>query len=89
MVIFDGVKSGEILDFSGFCRSGYRTRKWGSRRENIRYALSGNRTLVLKCKLCPYLYRTNILKHIIIVQYYSMFLSCQVKCFTACIDPAC
>ena len=25
MVIFDGVKSGEMLDFSMFCRSGYRT----------------------------------------------------------------
>ena len=25
MVIFDGVKSGEMLDFSGFCRSGYRS----------------------------------------------------------------
>ena len=36
-----------------FCRTHYRTRKWGFRRENIRYALSGNRTLVLKCKLSP------------------------------------
>ena len=25
VVIFDGVKSGEMLDFSGFCRSGHRT----------------------------------------------------------------
>ena len=25
VVIFDGVKSGEILDFSGVCRSGYRS----------------------------------------------------------------
>ena len=25
VVIFDGVKSGEMLDFSMFCRSGYRT----------------------------------------------------------------
>ena len=25
VVIFDGVKSGEMLDFSGFARSGYRT----------------------------------------------------------------
>ena len=25
MVIFDGVKSGEMLDFSGFARSGYRS----------------------------------------------------------------
>ena len=28
-MIFDGVKSGEMLDFSGFCRSGYRTQNWG------------------------------------------------------------
>ena len=25
MVIFDGVESGEMLDFSGFARSGYRS----------------------------------------------------------------
>ena len=25
MVVFDGVKSGEMLDFSMFCRSGYRS----------------------------------------------------------------
>ena len=25
VVIFNGVKSGEMLDFTGFCRSGYRT----------------------------------------------------------------
>ena len=25
VVIFDGVKSGEMLDFSMFCRSGYRS----------------------------------------------------------------
>ena len=25
VVIFDDVKSGEMLDFSGFCRSGYRS----------------------------------------------------------------
>ena len=25
VVIFDGAKSGEMLDFSGFCRSRYRT----------------------------------------------------------------
>ena len=29
VVIFDGVKSGEMLDFSGFCRSGYRTQNGG------------------------------------------------------------
>ena len=25
VVIFDGVKNGGMLDFGGFCRSGYRT----------------------------------------------------------------
>ena len=29
MVIFDGVKSGEMLDFPMFCRSGYRSQNWG------------------------------------------------------------
>ena len=28
-MIFDGVKSGEMLDFGGFCRSGYRTQNGG------------------------------------------------------------
>ena len=35
------------------------------RSENVNYA--------------PYLYRRNVLKDTIIVQYYVMFLSCQVK----------
>ena len=29
MVIFDGVKSGEMLDFSMFCRTHYRTQNGG------------------------------------------------------------
>ena len=29
VVIFDGVKSGEMLDFSMFCRSRYRTQNGG------------------------------------------------------------
>ena len=29
VVIFDGVKNGEMLDFSGLCRSGYRTQNGG------------------------------------------------------------
>ena len=29
VVIFDGVKSGEMLDFSGFARSGYRSGRLG------------------------------------------------------------
>ena len=53
VVIFDGVKSGEMLDFSMFCRSHYRTRKWGFRRGNNRYAVPGFRLLTLKCKLRP------------------------------------
>ena len=28
VVIFDNVKSGKMLDFSGFCRSGYRSGFW-------------------------------------------------------------
>ena len=28
VVIFNGVESDEILDFVGFCRTHYRTRKW-------------------------------------------------------------
>ena len=33
MVIFDDVKSGEMLDFSMFCRSGYRTQNGEKRVE--------------------------------------------------------
>ena len=29
VVIFDGVKGGEMLDFTGFCRSVYRTQNGG------------------------------------------------------------
>ena len=29
VVIFDGMGSGEMLDFSGVCRSGYRTQNGG------------------------------------------------------------
>ena len=29
VVIFDGVKNGEMLDFAGFCRSRYRTQNGG------------------------------------------------------------
>ena len=75
VVIFDIVKRGENVDFSMFCRTHYRTRKWWFRCGNIRYALSGNRQSVLKCKLCPLWTE----KDTIIVQYYYIFLSCQVK----------
>ena len=61
---FDGIFGGILVIFSvvgsggngvkwAFCRSEYRTRKWGFRRENNRYALPGFRLPVLKCKLCP------------------------------------
>ena len=55
VVIFDGVKSGEMLDFVGFCRTHYRTRKWWFRRGNNRYAVPGFRLLALKCKPRPLL----------------------------------
>ena len=55
VVIFDGVESGEMLDFSMFCRTHYRTRKWGFRRGNIRYAVPGFRLPALKCKPRPLL----------------------------------
>ena len=50
---FINVKSGKNVDFSMFCRTHYRTQKWGFRRGNNRYALPGFRLLVLKCKLSP------------------------------------
>ena len=53
MVIFGVVGSGKNVVKWTFCRTHYRTQKWGFRRENNRYALSDNRTLVQKCKLCP------------------------------------
>ena len=55
VVIFDGVESGEMLDFSMFCRTHYRTRKWGFRRGNNRYAVPGIRLPALKCKPRPLL----------------------------------
>ena len=90
---FDGILEGYFDDFSvmrmgkngvkwAFCRTHYRTRKWGFRRENIRYAIPDNRTLVLKCKHTPscvgYM-RTDVLKHTIIVQYYGMFYFSTLK----------
>ena len=72
VVIFDGVKSGEMLDFSGFYRSGYRTQKWGSRCGNIRYAVPGFRLPTLKCKPRPHHgikshYNSTVLWYIFIV----------------------
>ena len=61
---FDGILEGYFDDFSvmrmgkngvkwAFCRTHYRTRKWGFRRENIRYAVPEFRLHVLKCKPRP------------------------------------
>ena len=47
-------KSDKNVDFSMFCRTHYRTRKWGFRRGNNRYALPGFRLLALKCKPRPH-----------------------------------
>ena len=83
IIIFQGferILEGYFDDFSvmrmgkngvkwAFCRTHYRTRKWGFRRENIRYAVLGNRLLALKCKLRPLM----VWKDTIIVQYYNMF----------------
>ena len=45
--------------------------KWGSRHGKIRYAVSINRTVVLKCKPCPVIGW----KDTIIVQYYCIFFA--------------
>lgn len=75
MVIFSVVGSGENGVKWAFCRSVYRTRKWGFRRENIRYALSGNRTLVPKCKPRPHhgikiYYNSTVLQYIFLCNLY-------------------
>ena len=68
-VIFGVVKSDKMLDFSMFCRTHYRTRKWWFRCGNNRCAIPGNRLSALKCKPRPLM----TWKHTIIVQYYYMF----------------
>ena len=66
VAIFGDVKSGGMLDFSvmrmgknsvkwTFCRTHYRNRKWGFRRENNRYAVLDFRLHVLKCKPRPHI----------------------------------
>ena len=54
LMIFGVVGMGENGVKWSFCRTHYRTRKWGFRRENIRYAIPGSRLFALKCKLRPY-----------------------------------
>ena len=53
VVIFGVVGSGENGVKWSFCRTHYRTRKWGFRRENNRYAIPDFRMLALKCKPRP------------------------------------
>ena len=60
VVIFGDVKSGEMLDFVGFARSGYRSGIFGEfevkclgNTDFTRCALSGSRLHVLKCKPRP------------------------------------
>ena len=80
---FESILEGYFDDFSAirmdkngvkctFCRTHYRTRKYGSRRGNNRYAVSGFRTLILKCKPCPMLvYKT----------YYNSTVLLYVLCY--------
>ena len=53
VVIFGVVGMGENGVKWSFCRTHYRTRKWGFRRENNRYAVPDFRLHVLKCKPRP------------------------------------
>ena len=54
VVVFGVVGMGENGVKWSFCRTHYRTRKWGFRRENIRYAVLDFRLHVLKCKPRPH-----------------------------------
>ena len=63
------LKRRKTLIFQGFVELGIEL-KMGSRRGWNRYAVPGNRTLVLKCKPCP----VTGWKNTIIVQYYGVFL---------------
>ena len=69
MVIFGDVKSGEMLDFSGFCRSGYRTQNWGLGVETSDMPFPAIEHLFQNVNHAPLWYE----KHTIIVQYYSIF----------------
>ena len=61
VVIFDSMKSGEMLDFSGFCRSGYRSGCW----DGFGVRMLGNadftRSLWIE-QICRFTWRTNVLK---------------------------
>ena len=64
---------GDFLD--DFCEIGFLKLRCGWNR----YAVPSNQTFVLECKLTGDTYRTNVLKHTIIVQYYIMFFG--ITCF--------
>ena len=75
MVIFDGVKSGEMLDFSEFCRSGYRSENGGLGVETSDMPFSAIEYLFWNVNYAPYL----ALKDTIIVQYYGIFYFSTLK----------
>ena len=61
VVIFDGVKSGEMLDFSGFYRSGYRSDYFGV--FVVKYLGNADFTRGLWVEqICRFAWRTNVLK---------------------------
>ena len=59
MVIFDGVKSGEMLDFVGVCRSGYRSKNGekcvgsGTYVGRVWDVWMGHMTMILKIGMIP------------------------------------
>ena len=101
MLIFQGferILEGYFDDFSvtrmgkngvkqTFCRTHYRTRKWRIRCENIRYALSGFRLLVLKCKLPPYYiktyYNSTVLQYLFVVSSKILY-TCNISSLLFC-----
>ena len=89
VAIFGDVKSGEMLDFSMFCRTHYRTQNGGLDVETTDMPFWQSNICSKKCKHTGDTYRTNVLKYTIIVQYYCMFLSCQVKMLYTCNMPVC
>ena len=61
VVIFDGVESGEMLDFSGFCRSGHRSGCLGEFKVKCLGNADFTRSLWIE-QMCRFTLRTNVLK---------------------------
>ena len=60
-MIFDGVKSGGMLDFGGFARSGYRSDYFGV--FGVKYLENADFTRSLWIhQICRFAWRTNVLK---------------------------